>query len=406
MRKKQVFGLLISLAVFGVFFAGIQRLVVPKYMGMVVEGNFTQEYYREESSHDVLFLGNCEVYENISPITLWEEYGITSYIRGNAQQLAWHSYYMLEDTLRYETPKAVIYNVQALTHAEPQREEYNRMALDGMKWSKTKFDAIQASMCKGEHMLDYIFPLLRYHQRILDLSKSDLTYYWHKRKVTHNGYYMRIDVLPVSESDVADPTWLLGNQEEVTPEEDEQSSDGSDDFIDDPWGDIEGADEEEEEITDDTNMPVLDDSKEGEPFGSYPLTYLDKIRSLCEEKGIQLILIKAPSLAPRWYPSDNDQVTAYAEKHGLPYINFYDLLEETGIDYETDTYDGGLHMNLSGADKLSACLGNRLAGQYGITDHRNDSKLAAAYEKKIAFYEEMKQAQQEELDKYGKIKNY
>ncbi len=405
-RWKKAAAAILSAGIVLILFLALQRLVEPKYADDILEGNFTSEYYNETTPHDVLFIGDCEVYENFDPIYLWKHFGITSYIRGNAQQLTWHSYYMLEDTLRYETPKAVIYNVQALTHAEPQREEYNRMALDGMKWSKTKFDAIQASMCKGEHLLDYIFPLLRYHQRIFDLSGSDMTYYWNARKVTHNGYYMRIDVLPVSESDVADPTWLLGKPEEETPEEDEDTSMESDDLIDDPWGDIEGADEEEEENGNDTNMPALDDAGEGKPFGSYPLAYLEKIRILCEEKGIQLILIKAPSLAPQWYSSDNDQVTAYAGKYNLPYINFYDLLEETGIDYETDTYDGGLHMNLNGADKLSAYLGNRLAGQYGITDHRNDSELAAAYEKKVSFYEEMKQAQQEELDKYGEIKNY
>lgn len=122
------------------------------------------------------------------------------------------SYYMSEDTLKYEKPKLVVYNVQALTHGEPQKEEYNRMTLDGMKWSKTKWNAINASMCKGENMLDYIFPILRYHSRITSLSRSDLTYFASARKVTHNGYYMRIDVLPASESDVADPTWLLGKQ--------------------------------------------------------------------------------------------------------------------------------------------------------------------------------------------------
>ncbi len=398
---KKTAAAILSTGMILILFLALQRLVEPKYAEDILEGNFTSEYYDETTSHDVLFIGDCEVYENFDPIYLWKHFGITSYIRGNAQQLAWHSYYMLEDTLRYETPKAVIYNVQALTHAEPQREEYNRMALDGMKWSKTKFDAIRASMCNGEHMLDYVFPLLRYHQRILDLSKSDLTYYWKARKVTHNGYYMRIDVLPVSESDVADPTWLLGEKDADVSEEEEEEGD----LIEDPWSDIEGADEEEEGV-DDTNVPVIDDPKEGQPFGSYPLAYLDKIRTLCEETGIQLILIKAPSLAPQWYPSDNEQITAYAAEHNLPYLNFYELLKETGIDYETDTYDGGLHMNLSGANKLSAYLGQVLAGQYGIPDHRNDSKLAAAYEKKISFYEEMKKAQQEELDRYGEIRNY
>lgn len=401
--KKAAVSVLSAGIVIALFF-GFQRLVEPKYAEDILEGNFTSEYYEETTDHDVIMIGDCEVYENFDPIYLWENYGITSYIRGNAQQLAWHSYYMLEDTLKYETPKVVIYNVQALTHSEPQREEYNRMALDGMKWSKTKYEAIRASMCDGEKMLDYIFPLLRYHQRILDLSESDITYYWNARHITHNGYYMRIDVLPVSESDVADTTWLFGEEYAEKTDSEDDTSEEDDDFIDDPWADIEGADDEED--GGDTKMPVIDNFEEGEPFGSYPLEYLDRIRTLCDEHDIQLLLIKAPSLAPQWYESDNAQVTEYAEKYALPYINFYELLEETGVDYETDTYDGGLHMNLSGADKLSAYLGKVLTQEYGITDHRNDSQLSAAYDKKIAFYERMKKDQQEELNKYGELKNY
>lgn len=399
-RCKKILTALLSVTLAAALFFGFQRLVEPKYADDILEGNFTSEYYEETTKHDVIMIGDCEVYENFDPLYLWANYGITCYIRGNAQQLAWHSYYMLEDTLKYETPEIVIYNVQALTHSGPQREEYNRMALDGMKWSKTKYDAIQASVCKGEHMLDYIFPLLRYHQRILNLSESDLTYYWKPRHITHNGYYMRVDVLPVSESDVADPAWLLGDEDA-----DGEESGDEDDFIDDPWGEIEGADEEEEE-NGDARLPASSGSEEGEPFGSYPLEYLDRIRTLCAEHGIQLILIKAPSLAPQWYSSDNEQVTAYAETHGLPYINFYELLDETGIDYETDTYDGGLHMNLNGADKLSAYLGKVLAQEYGVRDRRQDSELSAVYAEKTAFYEEMKKKQQEELNKYGKIKNY
>ncbi len=390
-------------AVIALFF-GFQRLVEPKYANGIFEGNFTAEYYEETTEHDVIFVGDCEVYENFDPIYLWNRYGITSYIRGNAQQLAWQSYYILEDTLRREKPKAVVYNVQALTYDEPQREEYNRMALDHMEWSKTKYDAIRASMCDGEKMLDYIFPILRYHKRILELSKEDFTYYLERRHITHNGYYMRVDVLPASQSDVADPTWLLGEEteEEDGTEEEVETDFGGD--IDDPWADIEEAEEEAEE--DGANVPAPAQSAAGEQFGSLPMSYLDKMRALCEENGIRLILIKAPSLAPQWYESDNEQVAAYAEKYKLPYINFYELLEETGIDFETDTYDGGLHMNLNGADKLSEYLGGVLQGQYGIPDRRNDSALSALYAEKTSFYEDMKKKQQEELRIYGEIRNY
>ena len=174
----------------------LQRLLMPKYMSDIVEGALTAEYYEETTDHEVLFVGDCEVYENFSPITLYQEYGISSYIRGSAQQLAWQSYYMLEDTLRYETPKVVVFNVLALKYDEPQSEAYNRMTIDGMKLSKTKLDAIEASMTDRENMLDYIFPILRYHSRWSELSAEDFRYLFCKDKISHNGYYMRVDVRP------------------------------------------------------------------------------------------------------------------------------------------------------------------------------------------------------------------
>ena len=99
MWKKVLTGILSVAFVFAGLIA-VQKLVVPKYMDNVLEGAFTQEYYKETTDHDVIFVGDCEVYENFSPVELWNDYGITSYIRGNAQQLIWQSYYMLEDTLR------------------------------------------------------------------------------------------------------------------------------------------------------------------------------------------------------------------------------------------------------------------------------------------------------------------
>ena len=84
---------------------------MPKYMDDVMEGGMVQEYYDEVKDHDVIFIGDCELYENISPAVLWEEYGINSYIRGSAQQLVWQSYYLLEETLTYEKPEVVVFNV-------------------------------------------------------------------------------------------------------------------------------------------------------------------------------------------------------------------------------------------------------------------------------------------------------
>ena len=50
----------------------LQQLFMPKYMHDIVEGAMIAEYYQEEKDHDVIFVGDCELYENISPQVLSE----------------------------------------------------------------------------------------------------------------------------------------------------------------------------------------------------------------------------------------------------------------------------------------------------------------------------------------------
>ena len=139
----------------------LQKILMPKYVDNVVEGNLIKEYYKEENKEfDVVFIGDCEVYENFSPVTLWEKYGINSYIRGSAEQYIWQSYYLLEDTLKYYKPQVVVFNIQSLQFNESNSEAYNRMTLDGMKWSVSKINSIKASMKDNEHFIDYVFPIL------------------------------------------------------------------------------------------------------------------------------------------------------------------------------------------------------------------------------------------------------
>lgn len=313
----------------------LQRLVMPKYVSDIIEGNLIAEYYQDASNHDVVFIGDCEVYENFSPQLLFDEYGINSYIRGSAQQLIWQSYYLLEDTLRYETPKVVIFNVLSMKYDTPQHEAYNRMTLDGMRWSKSKVDSINASMMEDEKFLDYLFPILRYHSRISELTNEDFIYLFNRKKISHNGYYMRVDVKPA----------------ENVPE-----------------------------------GPILADYQ----FGDNSYKYLDMMTKLCKEKGIKLVLIKAPSLYPYWYPEWDQQMKEYAKANELDYINYLDLIQETGLDFSTDTYDGGLHLNLSGAEKITRHLGKYLSEDLAVEDRRGEEPLTSFWEiKRKAYYEDI-----------------
>lgn len=329
---KKTIRLICSIFIIGITLFLLQRLFVPKYVSDVVEGRLIKEYYADEPNHEVVMIGDCEVYENFSPVVLWKDYGINSFIRGSAQQLIWQSYYLLEDTLKHETPKVVIFNVLSMQYDEPQKEAYNRMSIEGMNWSPSKVQNIFASMTGKEKFLDYVFPILRYHARWNDLSADDVRYMFLDKTVSHNGYYMRVDVKPA----------------ENVPE-----------------------------------GKVLGDYR----FGENAYAYLDKITKLCKDNGIQLILVKAPSLYPYWYPEWEEQMQTYAKENNLDYINFLDLIDETGLDFNLDTYDGGLHLNLSGAEKISRYLGDYLTTHTDVTDLRSDPALSKAWEEKIEAYE-------------------
>ena len=91
MKKKRILIAVCAMLILVILLGLLQALVMPKYRDNP-EGALIGEYYGESGGHDVIFVGDCEVYESLVPAVLWEEYGISSYIRGSAQQLAWQSY--------------------------------------------------------------------------------------------------------------------------------------------------------------------------------------------------------------------------------------------------------------------------------------------------------------------------
>ncbi len=342
MKKRSWFAPICALVLAALLVWGLGRLVRPKYAsGVTLEGSMAENWYaHRDEGHQVLFVGDCEVYESFSPVTLFNEFGATSYIRGTAQQLMWQSYYLLHEMLQRETPRAVVLSICSLRYAEPQSEAYNRMTLDGMRLSRDKFEAIRASMLPEESEISYYIPLLRYHDRLFELTSEDARYLFQGPELTYNGYLMRTEQVPYTRLPAA---------------------------------------------------PVLQDAA----FGEKPAAYLDRIAALCKDKGIELILIKSPCLYPAWYDEWDAWLSDYAEKNGVAYINAIPLMDEMGIDLNTDTYDGGIHLNVYGAEKYTRWLGAYLEERGLIEDQRLDPIEAARYDDLSRRYEQEKQRKAE-----------
>ena len=213
----------------------------------------------------------------------------------------------------------------------------------------THEQSIQASMTEEESFIDYVLPFLRYHSRWSELTAEDLTYAWQdKPLVSDSGYLMQTGVVPAD------------TQAEFTPE------------------------------------PLFDPA-----LPATAMAYLDKMRELCDEKGIELILVKAPTNFWRyhWYDEWDGQITDYAETHGLAYYNLIPKSAEIGLDMSTDTYDGGAHLNVYGAEKLTRYFGEILRDTHAIPDRRGEGDTAAVWQKRVEAYYARKVAMEAETKK-------
>lgn len=121
------------------------------------------------------------------------------------------------------------------------------------------------------------------------------------------------------------------------------------------------------------------------------LFYLDKIRNLCAEQGSQLILYNAPSPKNSTYEKHN-AIQRYADKYGLTYVDFNLLTDELQIDWEKDTMDGGDHLNMDGALKVTAYMGQYLAENTQLLDRRGDTKYNSWSDLYTEYLKQTKQA--------------
>lgn len=314
-------------------------IFMPKYVLRSREGNLISEYYKETDAgngHQIIFLGDCEAYEGFVPPVLWERFGFVSYVRGSPQQLVWQSYALLCEMLEYERPSVVVFSVCSMRYGEAMNEAYNRMTLDGMKVSRYKILAVEHSLTDGESRLSYLFPVLRYHSRVGELGSEDIQYAFSRPSVSHNGYMMhggvqmREDIAVVGEPD--------------------------------------------------------------SPLPDICFEYLDKMRKLCDEHGVRLVLVKSPVNTWRypWYEIWESSIREYSRLYELDYFNFIEDVGH-GIDWSTDTYDGGAHLNVLGAEKLTEYFGRSLLECGYVRSLRGDKKVEDEWRRKLdAYYNERK----------------
>ena len=327
--RKSVLTIILKTVLIVFLVITLNRIFLPKYIFENQDGRITQEYYPQSRYVYVVFVGSSTVYSAIDPRVLWKEEGISSYVRANASQSMWISYYMIEDAIRCHKPELVCIDTTFIKYGDDFVEEPStRKALDGMRMSSSKIKCVRASMGEDEKMVDYIMPLFRFHSRWKELTLDDFRYAYYNKPVTFNGY------LPDEEIKAAEPGELL------------YTKDG------------------------DTDLSPKN------------IEYLRRAIELCQSKGIQVMVFKVPAHSSNWSRDYDDQIEKITKEYGLSYINFDDRNAKIGLDYSLDTPDGGSHLNTTGAEKFTSYLGKHLKDNYNVSDRRTENMYVLNWEGK------------------------
>ncbi len=282
--------------------------------------NISTFYQEPDNTLDVLFIGTSHALDAFSPMQIYEQTGILSYNLAQSGQQLPLTYYTLQEGLRKQDPKVVVFDLYYLVKDNKYgNTAFTHQTVDNLAWSPVRLKAI-ADGVRPDLIPEFLFNIIAYHSRWNELKAADFTKGTNARRGEHISF-------------VAQPA----------------------------------ADPE-----------LLHTDRVGE-LSAISDYYYRRIISLCEKEGVQLLL----TVVPYSVGNDNDnksgeeQLAVFnrafeiAGEHGIPYINYFDLIDEIGFDFETDMRDQ-THINMNGSKKVNSHLAAYLKENYSLADRRGE----------------------------------
>lgn len=105
--------------------------------------------------------------------------------------------------------------------------------------------------------------------------------------------------------------------------------------------------------------------------------FLRKIMKLCAENGSAVAFFEVPSKYKYTYAKHNCAARC-ADEYGVKFLdmNLAEHADAIGIDWQTDTHDGGNHLNHFGAVKATRYLGGWIKANFELPDRRGDGQYS------------------------------
>ncbi len=266
-----------------------------------------------ENTVEVIAYGSSHAWKGLDSMEMYREYGLAAYNYGcNWQHINTTSLF-IHDSLRTQSPKVILIETfrvaTLLEDTDIVGEVFYTREISDSDEKRTYLE--QCFEGKIGRYLSYYVPLFAFHENWSDLTDKSFM-----KNCAEENY---LHTMGFDESDEVEPVQL------ENPEAFEQKG-----------------------------------------ISSEARNTLDDIVKICQQKEIEIIFYTAPYEGSYKYA---EEMKAYAEENDCVYINFFEKIEEIGIDCNTDFQDKG-HLNTRGAKKIANYLGKYIVENYDVTDVR------------------------------------
>lgn len=285
------------LLIFGLLFYMCSNVFILKGNGY---GSDVVSFYDEaKQSLDLMFFGSSHSYATFSPDRIEEKTGLKSYNFATQQQPVYITYYYMVEALKTQRPKYFVLDTLMFTSSKDYASEgVVRDAVDRMKFSFNKINAINANVVDGEERQSYYINLIKYHSRYKNLHWPDIKQIFGLQGIDNRGFI--------------------------------------------------GLPQNNDIFVDNTRVLETSDTKE---LTTKNREYFMKILDLVKKYDIELILVESPCMLSEEAVPYFNRMKQYAKEYQLDYIDYNLLFTELDLQIG-DFYDYG-HLSESGAMKVS-----------------------------------------------------
>lgn len=306
-----------------------------------IKRRFTGFYYQKSNSIDMIFIGSSSVMPYWASPLAWHEYGFTSWPLSTNTQETKAEKLLLQEALKTQHPKVVIFEARRFAYgvgnfdADPQYDAWVRNVTDNLKYSFNKIKAVNLLVDDISIRYRYYFDIMKYHSQWKKLNQINWGCWDFERFNEYGGHFISPNV---------------ANQE-----------------LD--WHDF-------HKILD--TMSIMEEQE----------IILRDLLDYCKEKNITALFTVNPFVA---ITEEDQKKYNYIEKiitdeYGYNFINFNNLYDEIGVDFDFDFYNAK-HMNVRGAEKFTRYLADYLVKNYELEDKRGGTSYSDEWD---AMYESWK----------------